>query len=57
MIGALTPANEKAGGQPGNFSATTTKRIADAATIRDAEKRFSTWKARTAFFELIGVKV
>ena len=44
---ALNP-NEKAGMEPGNFSATTTKHQIDFATNPRTEKAFSTWQAKFA---------
>ena len=50
MLACLNDGKEKAGGQPGNFSATTTKHIVYCPTNRDAEKCLSTWQARYAIF-------
>ena len=39
---------EKAGGQPGDFSAAATKHNLNFATVEDREKAFSAWQARFA---------
>ena len=50
MIARTNDGQEKAGVQPGNFSATTTKHSLNCVTNRDAEKCFSTWQARYAMY-------
>ena len=48
MLTRQSATEEKAPLERGRFSATTTKHIVNFATNREAEKCFSTWRARYA---------